>query len=193
MKLPLGCCPVDRNKSSSAAAEAQTVVCMTIRCTWVCLWMTAAALLSLSVCQSGSLQAEETTNTLCSSWILLVYLEFWSPHRSVNMPVNASVIPRDSCSFFCVETSRPVCRNRGDLPSADGWAERLWKSGVPFTWWVLTGLHRLGCHGDVDGVWFIRGELWSGCDVACKQPIPSERASGRRMMRRGACREIHVS
>lgn len=45
---------------------------------------------------------------------------------------------------------------------------------VPFTWWVLTGLHRLCYHGDVDSVWLIRGELWSGCDVACKQLIPSE-------------------
>lgn len=50
---------VDRSKSSSAAAAAQTVIYMTIRCTWDSLWMTAGKLWpSLSVCQSGSLQAE---------------------------------------------------------------------------------------------------------------------------------------
>lgn len=82
--------------------------------------------------------------------------------------------------FFCVETSHPVYCNRGELGWRLSWdvvkpAPRE-SSRLPGR--VLTGLHRLGFHGDVDSIWFIQGELWSRCDVACKQPILSDHQDG---------------
>lgn len=93
------------------------VICMTIRRTWVCLWMTAAAPLSLFGCQSGSPQAGrgwDNKHAPCSCWLSSVYLKFSSHFRSINTSVNIQLFPRTLQLFVfpCMKTACPAYRNR---------------------------------------------------------------------------------
>lgn len=149
----------DGNEGRSAARFF--VICITIRRTWVCLWMTAAALLSLFGCQSASPQAGrgwDNKHAPCSCWVSSVYLKFSSHFRSINTSVNIQLFPRTLKLFVfpCMKTACPAYCNRG--------GEMLWNYRAVYLPVFFFFFFHMGpvSNGDADSRLFIQGEFLIG-------------------------------
>lgn len=181
----------DGNEGRSAARFF--VICITIRRTWVCLWMTAAAPLSLFGCQSGSPQAGwgwDNKHAPCSCWVSSVYLKFSSHFRSINTSVNIQLFPRTLKLFVfpCMKTACPAYCNHG--------GEMLWNYRavyLPFFFFRFFSTH---------GPCFQRRRwqpsVYTGrvfdrdCDdVSCKQQIVHQSKGGWGVIRWCECRKAH--